>query len=121
MNEVPPLDLEEKTNKKKAEEDVDERLVTATTSPPNDTIDLATEHDADMKALVDEAKNKKRQAQGGDEEGGGRTVEGPEEEGGRRKTRRRKERKKRGDSLSRDIWRNVYRRSLTIKLSKRRS
>ena len=56
MNEVPPLDLKEKTNKKKAkEEEIDERLVAATALPPNDTIDLAIKHDADMKALVDEA------------------------------------------------------------------
>ena len=58
-NEVPPLNLEEKTMTKKAkEEEIDKRLVAATALPPNDTIDLAIKHDADMKALVDEAKTR---------------------------------------------------------------
>ena len=58
-NEVPPLDLEEKTITKKAKEEIDERLVAATAMPPNDTIDLAIEHDANMKALVDKAKTRR--------------------------------------------------------------
>ena len=53
---------EKRTNKKKAkEEDIDERLATATASPPNDTINLAIEQDVEMKALVDETKMRREE------------------------------------------------------------